>query len=41
MVPEFEQAVAALKEGEISGVVKTQFGYHVIRRDPAQKETVI
>ena len=41
MVPEFEKATAALKEGEISGVVKTQFGYHVIRRDAAQKETVI
>ena len=41
MVPEFEKAVAALKDGEISGVVKTQFGYHVIRRDAAQKETVV
>ena len=41
MVPEFEAAVIALKDGEISGVVKTQFGYHIIRRDAAKKETVI
>lgn len=33
MVPEFEQAVAQLKPGQISGVVKTRFGYHLIRLD--------
>ena len=33
MVPEFEAAVLKLKDGEISGVVETQFGYHIIRRD--------
>ncbi|MDD5698820.1 MAG: peptidylprolyl isomerase [Victivallaceae bacterium] len=33
MVPEFENAVINLKPGELSGIVKTQFGYHIIRRD--------
>ena len=32
MVPEFERAVIALKPGEISPVITTQFGYHIIRK---------
>jgi hypothetical protein len=33
MVPDFEQAVLALKPGEIGPLLRTQFGYHIIRRN--------
>lgn len=32
MVPEFSRAVSALKPGEIGPLVRTQFGYHIVRR---------
>jgi hypothetical protein len=33
MVPEFDQATFALAPGQVSDVIETSFGYHIIRRE--------
>lgn len=40
MVPAFDQAVFSLEPGEISGVVETEFGYHIIKLEEVRPATV-
>jgi peptidyl-prolyl cis-trans isomerase D len=40
MLPEFEQALYTLDKGEVSELVKTSFGYHIIRVDDVRAENI-
>ncbi|MBN1404999.1 MAG: peptidylprolyl isomerase [Candidatus Omnitrophica bacterium] len=43
MIPEFENACFALNPGEISGVIQTRFGYHIVKvtdKLPAEYKTL-
>ena len=40
MVPEFSKAAFAMKDGEVSAPVRTQFGFHLIKREGHQAATV-
>ena len=40
MVPEFENAVFNMNNGEVSGPVKTQFGYHLIKLENKNESSI-
>jgi parvulin-like peptidyl-prolyl isomerase len=41
MLPEFEEATLALAEGEISGIVENDYGFHIIERIPVTPNSLV
>ena len=41
MIPVFENTVRLMEIGELSGVVESEFGYHIILRIPIDPDAVI
>ena len=39
MVPAFDEAAFGMKVGELSGIIETQFGYHIIQKTGHEEET--
>ncbi len=37
-VPEFDKALFSMKKGEVSGLIKTEFGYHIIKIEEIKKD---
>jgi peptidyl-prolyl cis-trans isomerase D len=40
MVPEFDKAAFAMKAGEMSGIVTTEYGYHIIKVNEKEEQRV-
>lgn len=40
MVPEFEAIVFSMKQGEVSGVIETEFGYHIVKLEEKKEPAI-